>query len=243
MTFWVAATFGLLFLIAPTVMTRLRAEAGVFACYGYAPRAMLSQWLGTRRLGPQNLTSLTVCFFNSEYRPQQMPHQLEGFKISEQANLSHRKMFAAILIATGLGVLVSFWIQLHLYYDHGAASGYFGPWALGHGRRWYGWLKDWIYYPTNTDWLGVVFMGGGFSVMMLLAYLRSRVFWMPLHPLGFLIAGGESCRAISWFRSSCVRWRNGSFSKTEEYKVTAARCHSSWGWYWATSLWAVSGAS
>ena len=190
MTFWVAATFGLLFLIAPTVMTRLRAEAGVFACYGYAPRAMLSQWLGTRRLGPQNLTSLTVCFFNSEYRPQQMPHQLEGFKISDQANLSHRKMFAAILIATGLGVLVSFWIQLHLYYDHGAASGYFGPWALGHGRRWYGWLKDWIYYPTNTDWLGVVFMGGGFSVMMLLAYLRSRVFWMPLHPLGFLIAGG-----------------------------------------------------
>ena len=151
---------------------------------------MLSQWLGTRRLGPQNLTSLTVCFFNSEYRPQQMPHQLEGFKISEQANLSHRKMFAAILIATGVGVLVSFWIQLHMYYDHGAASGYFGPWALGHGRRWYGWLKDWIYYPTNPDWLGMAFMGGGFSVMMLLAYLRSRVFWMPLHPLGFLIAGG-----------------------------------------------------
>ena len=52
MTFWVASTFGLLFLIAPTVMPRLRAEAGVFTCYGYAPRAMLSQWLGTRRLGP-----------------------------------------------------------------------------------------------------------------------------------------------------------------------------------------------
>ncbi len=33
-------------------------------------------------------------------------------------------------------------------------------------------------------------MGIGFSVMMVLTYLRSRVFWLPLHPLGFLIAGG-----------------------------------------------------
>ena len=190
MTFWVAATFGILFLLAPTVMTRLRAEAGVFTCFGYSPRAMLSKWIGTRRLGPQNLTSMTVCFFNSEYRPQQMPHQLEGFKISEQADLSHRRMFVALLVATGLGVLVSFWIQLHLYHKYGAASGYFGPWALGHGRRWFGWLRNWIYYPTNTDWPGVAFMGIGFSVMMVLTYLRSRVFWLPLHPLGFLIAGG-----------------------------------------------------
>ena len=190
MTFWVACTFGILFLMAPTIMTRLRAEAGVFTCFGYSPRAMLSTWIGTRRLGPQNLTAMAVCFFNSEYRPQQMPHQLEGFKISDQANLSHRRMFVAILVATVLGVLVSFWIQLHLYYKYGAASGYFGPWALGHGQRWFGWLKSWIYYPTNTDWLGVIFMGVGFSMMMVLAYLRSRIFWLPLHPLGFLIAGG-----------------------------------------------------
>ncbi len=189
MSFWVASSFGALFLISPTVMTRLRAEAGIFTCFGFAPRVLLSRWLGTRRLGAQNLTALTVCFFNSEYRPQQMPHQLEAFKISEQAKLSHRHMFFAILLATGLGVVVSFWIQLHLYYDRGAASGYFGPWALGHGRRWYGWLRDWIYYPTNTDWFGVTFMGAGFSIMMVLAFLRSRVFWLP-HPLGFLIAGG-----------------------------------------------------
>ena len=160
MTFWVAATFGLLFLIAPTVMTRLRAEAGVFACYGYAPRAMLGQWLGTRRLGPQNLTSLTVCFFNSEYRPQQMPHQLEGFKISgtsqpfpskDVCRDSHRhRAGRACLFLDSAPPILRPW----------GSFGLFGPWALGHGRRWYGWLKDWIYYPTNTDWLGVVFHGG-----------------------------------------------------------------------------------
>ena len=64
-----------------------------------------------------------------------MPHQLEAFKIAEQANLSHRRMFVTLLFATGFGVLVAFWVQLHMYHKHGADSGYFGPWALGHGRR------------------------------------------------------------------------------------------------------------
>ena len=190
MSFWIAASFGLLFLVAPTVMTRLRAEAGVFTCFGYSPQTILSKLLGTRQLGTQNLTSMTVCFFNSEYRPQQMPHQLEAFKIAEQANLSYRRMFITLLLATGFGVLVSFWVQLHIYHKYGADSGYFGPWALGHGHRWFGWLRNWIYYPTNTDWPGVSFMGIGFSVMMILVYLRSKVLWPSIHPLGYLIAGG-----------------------------------------------------
>ena len=189
MTFWVASAFGILFLISPFVMTRLRAEAGLFACFGISPRSMLSAWMGTRRLGAQNLTVMTICFFNSENRPQQMPHQLEAFKISEQANLSHRRMFAAILVATALGVLASFWVQLHLYYKFGADSGYFGPWALGHGHRWFGWLRDWI-YPTDTDWTAITFAGVGFSGIILLAYLRSRLLWLPLHPLGYVAVGG-----------------------------------------------------
>ena len=198
MTFWVAATFGILFLISPIVMTRLRAEAGLFACFGYAPQVMLRRWLGHRRLGHQNLTSLAVLFFNSENRPHQMPHQLEGFKISGQTNLSQRRMYLAILLATVLGVIAAFWIQLHLYYEHGAASGYFGPGALRSGRQWFTRLRDWIYYPMGTDWLGVTFMGVGFSVMMVLAYLRSRVLWLPLHPLGFIISGSGELALDMW---------------------------------------------
>ena len=33
-------------------------------------------------------------------------------------------------------------------------------------------------------------MGIGFSVMMILVYLRSKVIWLSIHPLGYLIAGG-----------------------------------------------------
>ena len=79
---WLAFTFAILFLITPLVTTRIRAESGIFvhAYHWQAPRYILNTILGTHRLGAQNLTALSVCFFNRDYRPQQMPHQLEAFK-------------------------------------------------------------------------------------------------------------------------------------------------------------------
>ena len=193
MSLWIASSFSLLFLITPIITTRIRAEAGIFvhAYHWQAPRYVLNTILGSRRLGPQNLTALSVCFFNRDYRPQQMPHQLEAFKIAEQANINPRRMLVAILISTMIGIVVYFWVQLHLYYEKGAASGYFGPWALGYGREYFRRLSDFLYYRTNTDWMGVLFMGIGFGVMGLLTYLRVKFFWLPLHPLGYVMASNQ----------------------------------------------------
>lgn len=193
MSLWLASIFVILFLITPIITTRIRAESGIFvhAYHRQAPRYVLITALGTRRLGPQNLTALTLCFFNRDYRPQQMPHQLEAFKISEQASISKRRMVIAIFVATALGVLVAFWVQLHVYYRLGADSGYFNRWAVGYGRQFFDRLRNWIFYPTNTDWIAVLFMGVGFSVMALLTYLRVRFFWLPLHPLGYAMASNQ----------------------------------------------------
>jgi hypothetical protein len=190
---WLAFTFAILFLITPLVTTRIRAESGIFvhAYHWQAPRYILNTILGTHRLGAQNLTALSVCFFNRDYRPQQMPHQLEAFKIAEVANINQRRMLLTLIIATIFGGLVAFWVQLHLYYQFGADSGYFGPWALGYGREYFGRLTNWITYPLNTDWLGVIFIGVGFSVMMVLTYLRVKFFWLPLHPLGYVMASNQ----------------------------------------------------
>ena len=118
-------------------------------------------------------------------------NQLEAFKIAEVANINQRRMLLTILIATIFGGLVAFWVQLHLYYQFGADSGYFGPWALGYGREYFGRLTNWITYPLDTDWLGVIFIGIGFSVMMVLTYLRVKFFWLPLHPLGYVMASNQ----------------------------------------------------
>ena len=193
MAIWLALVFAVLFLITPLVTTRIRAESGIFvhAYHWQAPRYILNTVLGTHRLGAQNLTALSVCFFNRDYRPQQMPHQLEAFKIAEVARISQRQMLWTLLIATAFGALVALWVQLHLYYQFGADSGYFGPWALGYGREYFRRLTNWITYPLDTDWIGVIFIGIGFTVMMALSYLRVKFFWLPLHPLGYVMASNQ----------------------------------------------------
>lgn len=193
MAIWLAMSFSVLFLITPLVTTRIRAESGIFvhAYHWQAPRYILNTIIGTHRMGAQNLTALSVCFFNRDYRPQQMPHQLEAFKIAEVGNISQRKMLYSILIATVLGGLVAFWVQLHMYYQFGADSGYYGRWALGYGRQYFSRLTNWISYPLDTDWVGVIFIGVGFSMMMVLTYLRVKFFWLPLHPLGYVMASNQ----------------------------------------------------
>ena len=189
MTIWLALIFPILFLITPIITTRIRAESGIFIHnYLYqAPRFMLIDALGTTGLGPQNLTTLSVCFFNFGYRPQQMPHQLEAFKISAQAGISNRRMAAAILVATVIGVVVAFWVQLHLYYKIGADTGHFRH-SLAYGQWHFVRLKNWVDYPTGTDWMAMLFMGVGFSAMIALMYMRVKFFWLPLHPLGYVMS-------------------------------------------------------
>ena len=149
-----------------------------------------------------------------------MPHQLEAFKIAEQANINPRRMLAAIIIATALGVFVAFWVQLDMYYRHGADSGYYGPWALGYGREYFRRLTNWVSYPTNTDWVSVLFMGIGFSVMMLLTYLRVKFFWLPLHPLGYVMASNQEMSDL-WapiLICLCLKWlilRHGASEATD----------------------------
>ena len=91
---WLALVFAVLFLITPLV-TPASAQNPASSWHAYhwqAPRYILNTVLGTHRLGAQNLTALSVCFFNRDYRPQQMPHQLEAFKIAEIARISQRQM-------------------------------------------------------------------------------------------------------------------------------------------------------
>ena len=53
-----------------------------------------------------------------------MPHQLESYQLAEKTRTHARGMVVAVLWATFLGAISTFWIHLHLYYKHGAASGY-----------------------------------------------------------------------------------------------------------------------
>ncbi|MBC8232296.1 hypothetical protein H8E77_22345, partial [bacterium] len=211
MSLWVIPIFfGIYFLLA-TMIARLRAELGflVHDLHNIDPNIVMTTSFGTRKLGASNLTVFSLyMFFNRAYRAHPMPQQLEAFKIAERANLNPRSFAGIIMLATGVGAIVTFWILLDGYYRHGAESGYYGPWALGFGRGVYGRLENWLNYPRGTDRPAVAFMGGGLLFTVAMLFMRTRFLWWPFHPLGYAMANSWgmynlwSCLFVAWV----IKW-------------------------------------
>ncbi|MBM3241037.1 hypothetical protein FJZ31_32540 [Candidatus Poribacteria bacterium] len=207
MSLWAVPIFFTVYFIVAVFIVRLRAELGflVHNLHYVKPVNIMMNFCGTRHLGANNLSVFALYnFFNRTYRSHPMPHQLEAFKLAERANLNSRRLFIVILIAAGASIITTFWMLLHFYYKIGAESGYFGPWALGLGQGTFSDLQNWLYYPTATDYLAIVFMCFGFAVSSVLMFLRMRFFWWPLHPLGYVLASDWgmynlwSCLFVSW---------------------------------------------
>ena len=207
MSLWVIPIFfGIYFLLA-IMVARLRAELGflVHDLHYIDPHSMIIAGFGTRRLGPGTLTVFSLYkFFNRAYRSHPMPPQLEALKIAERRNINPRHIAAAILLATLIGSVSVFWVLLDNYYQHGAETGYYGPWALGFGRIIYRQLETWLNYPQETDLPALAFMGGGLGLTALLMFLRTRFLWWPLHPLGYAMANSWgmfnlwACLFVAW---------------------------------------------
>lgn len=188
---WILPFFFGIYFALGTVIARMRAELGflVHDLHNIEPQGVLIDALGTRRLGAQNLTLFALYnFFNRAYRAHPAPLQLEAFKLAERAGLSGRRMVGVLLVTAGFGTLLATLMLVGQYYVHGAASGHYGPWALGFGSDLFGQLDRWLSSPTETHLLKVATMGGGALVSLVMMTLRSRFLWWTLHPLGYAMS-------------------------------------------------------
>ena len=71
-----------------------------------------------------------------------MPHQLEGFKLAEGANIPLRRFSLLMMLASALGALGSFWAYLSMYYSEGGFAGF--------GRESFNRLETWPYLCAPT---------------------------------------------------------------------------------------------
>ena len=100
MSFWLIPLFFAIYFIIVLVLTRMRAEQGfpVHAMENMPNHHILVDAFGTRTLGTNNLVALTLYrWFNRSYTSNPMPHQLEGFKLSERSSIAPRRLFFALL--------------------------------------------------------------------------------------------------------------------------------------------------
>lgn len=194
-----AVVFVLLFLALSVLISRIRAELGfpVHDLSNQGPHHVLNRLMGSEWLGARNETAFTMLhWFNRNYVGHPSPHLLEGLKLSntsrppEDAGAAGREMVRAMLLATLIGSLASFWMILHIYYQRGTATSKFGPWALGLGREVFLLLESQIKSPTPINLTAWAYTGGGFLAALLLMGLRLRYAGFPLHPLGYAVCSG-----------------------------------------------------
>jgi len=197
MSFWVALFFFALYFLIVFAATRMRAELGppTHDLYYAGADRLLVAGLGTRRLGPGNLTMFSLLYWiTRDYRGHAMPHQLEGFKIAEGADIRSNRLVLAMLVAVIIGAIASFWEMLHLFYKYGGSSRIHG-YSLGLASESYRRLQNWLEHPTGTDAAISQQLGFGFGLTVLMMAMRRRFFWWPFHPVGYAVAGSWT---MSW---------------------------------------------
>ena len=125
MNFWVIVVYFAIWYAIAIAITRLRAELGspVHDLHFIGPDEMLPRLLGIRRLGATNLTGFAYLYcLNRAHRSHAMPHQLEGFKLADGANIPIRRFAFLMMLASALGALGSFWAYLSMYYAEGGGA-------------------------------------------------------------------------------------------------------------------------
>ena len=197
MSLWFAALFFALYFAMSVTITRIRAELGPPAhdLYNAGPDLLLTDALGTRRIGNRNLSVMSLFFWlnHLSYRAHPMPHQLEGFKLAHQTRFNPTQLLWVLAIAIFVGALSAAWGHLHLSYQVG----------LEQARSWYARaafnrLAGWLYNPSDTSISGMLYTAGGFGFAVSLLLLRWRFIQWPLHPVGYVVSSWWTFTGL-WF--------------------------------------------
>jgi hypothetical protein len=222
LSLWFSLSFFFIYFALSTTITRIRAELGPPAhdMYGSGPDYILTTLLGTRRIGQQNLTIMTLFYWinRESYRAHPMPHQLEGFKLAHRNGMRGNGVILAILLATILGALSCFWAFLHAGYQLGTeARLYRTTWFAREG---YTILASRLAHPTDVSYTDLFFMGIGFVFTITTLLIRTKYLWWTLHPVGYAVTGWWIIGRL-WFPllvSSIVKWGTLKFGGARAYR-------------------------
>ncbi len=205
MSMWAAGIFFALYLMTEIGITRIRAEVGspIHDLHFAGPEYLMVGAVGTRKLGPENLSVLSFFWFLTRaHYSDVMPHQLEGFKLADQSRMNNRRVLFAMLIATVLGTVVAFWAVLDSAYQH---SGVIMTWA---GMEPFKRLQGWLTYPTSPDYLAMGFFAYGLLFGIFLMVMRWQFLWWPFHPAGYAVSSTYGMRDLwtMFFLGWLIKW-------------------------------------
>ncbi len=193
MSLWALAVWYALFFAFALALGHVRAGLGppYHEVIGMSPRQIMTDLFGSRRLGGQNLTALSMLYaFNRCNRSHPMPNQVESLRVGERGGIPGRALVWMMVAAIGVGAVATFASYLQFAYQHGALAK-----SRGHFGR-FGWevynpLQRLIQSPTDPDLTAGAYMGGGFLFVAFLHAMRTQFLWWPLHASGYVLSGAS----------------------------------------------------
>ena len=206
MSLWAILVFFGLYFAFSTAVSRMRAELGspMHDLHYTGPERVMVAAVGTRRLGPNNLSMFSFFwFFTRTFDSHPMPHQLEGFKLASTSGIRSRFMLFAILIALFVGILSQFWALISVPYRLGALHE-MSRVPIIYGSEPWTQLQKWLTNPLAPDYWAVGFTGIGLLFALFLMLMRMKFFWFPFHPAAYATVCGSWAVNYIWFSLGVV---------------------------------------
>ncbi len=196
-------------LVTAVSVSRIRAELGtaVYGMMGMSPPLILSRTIG---MAPFSLRDLAVGVgiltygFSYAQRSNLMPLQLEGMRLADQAGALSFPLVLSLFIAPIIGSFVSILSAASVFTRKGALSGKI---SIGYHNVFVWAYRLLAYWETEFPtfrWHPTLFAVGGTAIALFLQWIRLHLSFLPIHPLGFAIAGDYNCHffwnalAIAW---------------------------------------------
>ncbi len=212
MTASYAIPFFALYFLVGIAVTRIRAEMGlpVHDLHFSGPTQMLPTVLSARVVGRRNLAVGELYYwFNRAYRSHFMPHQAEGFRFLEgRAGLPAALLLLAL--AWGVGVALSFGLQLKMVFHAGGAAGCVSTVPQWIGREPWQEYMGWIDQARGPNGRATAAILVGILVTSLGMAGTVRSGWWPVHPVGYAVSSSWAMERlwcpmlIAWLVKSLV---------------------------------------
>ncbi len=183
-----SAVLVLLFFVTYVGVARVVAQSGLlYVSSPMFPQSAILNAVGPAEIPGQQMTALAFSFaLRNDGRGLFMPSMAHVVKIGDLIGGDRRRL--GLAVALGLVGAVATSVGLTLYWGYTIGAYNFGSIALLRRTA-----------PTFNSFVGMMsspdpvksevfgYFGAGFAAMLLLTFLRYRVPWWPLHPLGLAV--------------------------------------------------------
>ena len=193
---WFAACFFGFYLAVALVLSRLMAEGGVsWILAPILPDKLLFSLFGSGAASPLLLTRLTLQVQHlRDSRQMLAPAIMQTGKLRDQAGYALRRFYGLMFASVALALVVGVLTALPHFYQYGALS--LTPNSDGLMMSasvipltGVNQASERLLHPVRPSFGSGLALVTGAGLTWLLAVLRTRFLWWPLHPLGYALTG------------------------------------------------------